>query len=81
MLRLAGVRDARVHDARHTAATLLLADGVDTRTLMDLMGWTDARTAQRYAHVSRPDATRGHGADRQGAVRSSRARIDGTSDT
>ncbi len=54
VLRLAGVRDARVHDARHTAATLLLANGVDTRTLMDLMGWTEHRTAQRYAHVIDP---------------------------
>ena len=51
VLRRAGVRDARVHDARHTAATLLLANGVDTRTLMDLLGWTEHRTAQRYAHV------------------------------
>jgi integrase len=50
----AGVRDARVHDARHTAATLLLANGVDIRTLMDLLGWTEHRTAQRYAHVIDP---------------------------
>ena len=54
VLAEAGVRDARVHDARHTAATLLLANGVDTRTLMDLMGWTEYRTAQRYAHVIDP---------------------------
>lgn len=54
VLALAGVRDARVHDARHTAATLLLANGVDTRTLMDLLGWTEYRTAQRYAHVIDP---------------------------
>lgn len=54
VLSEAGVRDARVHDARHTAATLLLANGVDTRTLMDLLGWTEHRTAQRYAHVIDP---------------------------
>lgn len=54
VLGRAGVRDARVHDARHTAATLLLAAGVDTRTLMDLLGWTEHRTAQRYAHVIDP---------------------------
>lgn len=54
VLTAAGVRDARVHDARHTAATLLLANGVDTRTLMDLLGWTEYRTAQRYAHVIDP---------------------------
>lgn len=54
ILAEAGVRDARVHDARHTAATLLLANGVGTRTLMDLLGWTEYRTAQRYAHVIDP---------------------------
>ena len=54
LLAQAGVRDARVHDARHTAATLLLANGVDTRTLMDLMGWTEFRTTLRYAHVIDP---------------------------
>lgn len=54
ILTEAGVRDARVHDARHTAATLLLANGVDTRTLMELLGWTEYRTAQRYAHVIDP---------------------------
>jgi len=31
VLGAAGVRDARVHHARHTAATLLLANGVNTR--------------------------------------------------
>lgn len=54
VLAQAGVRDARVHDARHTAATLLLANGVDERTLMDLLGWTEHRTARRYAHVIDP---------------------------
>jgi integrase len=40
--------------ARHTAAILLLASGVDTKTLMDLLGWTEHRTAQRHAHVIDP---------------------------
>jgi integrase len=29
LLKATRIRDARVHDARHTAATLLLAQGVD----------------------------------------------------
>lgn len=29
ILKLAGVRDARIHDGRHTAATMLLLHGVD----------------------------------------------------
>ncbi|MCW2738014.1 tyrosine-type recombinase/integrase [Nocardioides sp.] len=66
VLGRAGVRDARVHDARHTAATLLLAAGVDTRTLMDLLGWTEHRTAQRYAHVI--DPMRREAMARMGAV-------------
>jgi integrase len=51
LLRTAGVRDMRLHDARHTAATLLLLQGVDLRTVMSIMGWTEMTTAQRYAHA------------------------------
>jgi integrase len=46
-----GVRPARLHDARHTAATLLLVQGVDTRTVMDLMGWSQISMTKRYQHV------------------------------
>ena len=41
LLAAAGVRDARLHDARHTAATMLLVQGVDPRTVMDLLGWSN----------------------------------------
>jgi len=41
----------RLHDARHIAATLLLLQGVDIRTLMSIMGWTEMATAQRYTHA------------------------------
>lgn len=51
VLQLAGVRDARVHDGRHTAATMLLLEGVDARTVMDMMGWSDGRMLRRYQHV------------------------------
>jgi integrase len=47
----AGVRDGRLHDARHTAATVLLLLGVNERTMMGVMGWSDPATAQRYAHM------------------------------
>ena len=40
LLKSAGVRDARLHDARHTAATMLLVLGVPTRAVMELMGWS-----------------------------------------
>ncbi|MFI5931270.1 tyrosine-type recombinase/integrase [Actinoplanes sp. NPDC051494] len=52
LLAAAGVRDARVHDARHTAATLLLAQGVDIRTVQEILGHSDVRVTQGYAHVS-----------------------------
>lgn len=51
LLVAAGVRDARLHDARHTAATLLLAQGVDGRVVMDPMGWSQAVLLTRYQHV------------------------------
>ena len=51
LLRAAGVRDARVHDARHTAATLLLAQGVDQRVVMEILGHSQISMAAKYAHV------------------------------
>jgi integrase len=32
-----GVRKARLHDARHTAASLLLAQGVPARVVMEML--------------------------------------------
>lgn len=45
------VRPARLHDARHTAATLLLVQGVDQRVVMGMFGWTSAAMTTRYQHV------------------------------
>lgn len=50
-LKDAGVPAVRVHDARHTAATLLLLMGVDGRVVMDMMGWSVASMLKRYQHV------------------------------
>jgi integrase len=38
LLKAAGIRDARLHDARHTAATLLLQQGVPARVVMKSSG-------------------------------------------
>ncbi len=54
LLKRAGVRDARLHDARHTAATVLLVLGVPERTVMGIMGWSSTGMAARYQHVSDP---------------------------
>jgi len=52
LLRLAGLRDGRLHDARHTAATVLLLLGVPERAVMDIMGWSNAAMAARYQHIT-----------------------------
>ncbi|WP_371567038.1 tyrosine-type recombinase/integrase [Streptomyces canus] len=51
LLAEAKVRDARLHDARHTAATVLLILGVPERAVMGLMGWSTTAMAARYQHM------------------------------
>ena len=48
------MRDGRVHDARHTAATGLLLLGVHERTIMSILGWSTTAMVSRYAHVVEP---------------------------
>ena len=40
------------HKLRHTAATLMLNNGVDIRTLQDVLGHENLGTTQIYTHVS-----------------------------
>lgn len=54
LLKEAGVRDGRLHDARHTAATVLLVLGVPERTVMGIMGWSSIAMAARYQYVTDP---------------------------
>jgi integrase len=51
LLQEAGVRPARLHDARHTAATILLVLKVPTRAVMNVMGWSQVNMTSRYQHV------------------------------
>jgi integrase len=52
LLTEAGVRHARIHDQRHTAASLLLAQGIPPRVVMEILGHsTIAVTMNIYAHV------------------------------
>ena len=46
------MRDGRLHDARHTAATVLLLLGVSERAAMGLMGWSNTALAARYQHLT-----------------------------
>ncbi|HEX3611740.1 MAG TPA: tyrosine-type recombinase/integrase [Sporichthyaceae bacterium] len=52
LLETAGVRNARLHDARHTAATLLLEQGVDIRVVQQILGHSTLAVTQRYTHVT-----------------------------
>ncbi len=38
LLREVDVREVRLHDGRHTAATLLLSEGVHPRVVMEILG-------------------------------------------
>ncbi len=52
LLQAAGVRDARLHDARHTAATMLLQQGVPARVSMQVLGHSQiSLTLGTYSHV------------------------------
>lgn len=52
LLKAGGVRDARLHDARHTAATLLLQQGVAARVAMQVLGHSQITlTLGTYSHV------------------------------
>lgn len=53
LLATAGIRDGRLHDARHTAATDLLLLGVHERTIMSVLGWSTTAMASRYTDRDR----------------------------
>ncbi len=67
LLQEAGVRHVRLHDGRHTAATLLLSENVHPRVVMELLGHSQMRTTMDiYSHVM-PALAR-EAADRMGAL-------------
>ena len=48
----AGVLDIRLHDLRHSFASFLVNQGVSLYVVQELLGHTQARTTQRYAHLA-----------------------------
>ena len=62
LLDQAKVRSARVHDARHTAATLLLEQGIGIRVVQQILGHSQLSQTERYTHVT-TELSR-HAADR-----------------
>jgi integrase len=51
-LRRAGLRHQRFHDLRHACASLLLAEGVNPRVVMEILGHSQVSlTLNTYSHV------------------------------
>jgi len=68
ILGLAGLpATIRFHDLRHSAATLLIAQGVHPRTIMEILGHSQiATTMNTYGHVL--PATMQDAAERMGSL-------------
>jgi integrase len=47
----ADIPDVRIHDLRHTFASLLVSGGASLEMIGRLLGHTQIRTTQRYAHL------------------------------
>jgi integrase len=49
----AGLADVRVHDLRHSFASLLINSGRTLYEVQHILGHTQVKTTQRYAHLSK----------------------------
>lgn len=67
VLERAGLRRVRLHDLRHTAASLMLSEGVPARVIMQTLGHSQISiTLNTYSHVA-PELSRA-AADRMQAL-------------
>ncbi len=55
--RRTGIRDFRIHDLRHTCASLVISEGVPLASIRDLLGHSSVTVTERYAHL-KPEAVR-----------------------
>ena len=51
MLKAAGLEKARIHDLRHTHASMLLASGVDAVVVKNALGHSSLNVTSRYLHL------------------------------
>ncbi|MHA7826182.1 MAG: tyrosine-type recombinase/integrase [Roseovarius sp.] len=49
--KMAGIDDVRLHDLRHTYASVAMKGGIDPFTLKEIMGHKNLQTTLRYAHL------------------------------
>jgi site-specific recombinase XerD len=54
ILKTAGLPHHGVHAARHTAATLLMEQGVALAVVQEMLGHSDIRVTRGYTHVASP---------------------------
>ena len=52
MRKHAGIPDVRMHDLRHTYASILVSSGLSLPVIGALLGHTQARTTTRYSHLA-----------------------------
>ncbi|WP_413785177.1 site-specific integrase [Micromonospora zamorensis] len=68
IIRRAGLRQVPLHDLRHTAASVLLAQGVPARVVMEILGHSQiSLTLNIYAHVT-PEVAREAAARLEGSL-------------
>jgi len=51
-LRRAGIEDFHFHDLRHTFGSHLVMQGIDLKTVQQVMGHKEIKTTMRYSHLS-----------------------------
>ncbi len=61
-----GLPRHRFHDLRHSAATLLLVQGVHPRAIQQILGWDQGAMLERYTHLV--DEIRRDAADKMDAI-------------
>lgn len=49
---IANLTDVRIHDLRHTYASVAMQDGIDPFTLKEILGHRNLTTTLRYAHLA-----------------------------
>ena len=58
-LEKAGIKDFRIHDLRHTYASILINNGVSLYEVKELLGHRDISVTQRYSHLQNSSLSTG----------------------